>query len=99
MVSQNFPLQCPYLIKDNYKTWCIRIKAWLGFQDLCETVKKGFEKPIEKAKLTSTQREAVQKARRKDQQALTIIHQCLDDATFEMVANTAIAKQACEVLQ
>jgi len=49
--------------------------------------------------LTSTQREAVQKAQRKNQQALTIIYQCLDDATFEIMANTAIAKQACEVLQ
>jgi len=54
MVSPNFPLQCPSLIKDNHKTWCIRIKAWLGFQDLCKTVKKGFEEPIEEAKLTST---------------------------------------------
>jgi hypothetical protein len=49
--------------------------------------------------LTSVQREVVQKARRKDQLALTIIHQCLDDATFEIVANVTTAKQACEVLQ
>jgi len=49
--------------------------------------------------LTSVQREVVQKARRKDQLALTIIHQCLDDATFEIVANVTIAKQAWKVLQ
>jgi hypothetical protein len=49
--------------------------------------------------LTSVQRKVVQKARRKDQLALTIIHQCLDDATFEIVANVTTAKQACEVLQ
>jgi hypothetical protein len=49
--------------------------------------------------LTSVQRKVVQKARRKDQLALIIIHQCLDDATFEIVANVTTAKQACEVLQ
>jgi hypothetical protein len=35
----------------------------------------------------------VQKARRKDQLVLTIILQCLDDVTFEIVANTTTAKQ------
>jgi hypothetical protein len=32
--------------------------------------------------LTLAQGEVVQKKRMKDQQALTIIHQCLDDATL-----------------
>jgi hypothetical protein len=35
----------------------------------------------------------------KDQQAFTIIHQCLDDIIFELVANTTTTKQAWEVLQ
>jgi hypothetical protein len=43
--------------------------------------------------------EAVQKARRKDQLALTIIHQHLDDTTFEIVANVTTAKQSWKVLQ
>jgi hypothetical protein len=48
--------------------------------------------------LTSAQRKVVQKARRKDQLALTIIHQCLDDATFEIMANATTVKQAWKVL-
>jgi len=35
----------------------------------------------------------------KDQQAVTIIHQCLDGATFEIVVNKTTAKQAWEILQ
>jgi len=62
-------------------------------------VEKGFEEPIDWAKLTSTQKEAVQKARMKDQQALTIIHQWLDNATFETVANVTITRKTWEVLQ
>ena len=35
----------------------------------------------------------------KDQQTLTIICQCLDDAIFELVANTTTIKQVWKVLQ
>jgi hypothetical protein len=49
---------------------------------------------MEGVTLTSFKREVVQKIQRNDQQAFTIIHQCLDDATFDIVANTTIAKQA-----
>jgi hypothetical protein len=80
MTNTNFSLQCPRLTKDNYEIWYIRVKTWLASQDMWETIEKGFEEPIDdKATLTPAQREAVQKAQRNDQQALTIIHQCLDD--------------------
>jgi hypothetical protein len=54
------------LTKDNYEIWCIHVKAWLGSQDVWETIKKGFEEFIEGATLTLAQREAMQKARRND---------------------------------
>ena len=41
----------------------------------------------------------MQKAQRKDQQALTIIHQSLDDASFKIMVNATIAKQTHEVLK
>jgi hypothetical protein len=91
-VNPNFPFQCPKLTKNNYETWCIRVKVWLGSQDVWETVEKGFDESIDWATLTSAQREVVRKARRKDQQVLTIIHQCIDDVTFEIVANATTAK-------
>ncbi|GJX81903.1 retrovirus-related pol polyprotein from transposon TNT 1-94 [Tanacetum coccineum] len=36
--------QFPRLTKDNYGSWCIRMKALLGSHDMWEIVKKGIEK-------------------------------------------------------
>jgi hypothetical protein len=85
--------------KDNYQTWCIQVKAWLGSQDIWETVEKGFEELMDGGTLTSAQRDAMQKTWKKDQLVLTIIHQCLDDATFKIVANAITAKQTWKFLQ
>jgi hypothetical protein len=57
-------------------------------------IKKGFKWPIDRTTLTLTQIEVVQKARRNDQLALTIIHQCLDDTSFEIMVNTTTVKKA-----
>jgi hypothetical protein len=70
------------------------VKAWLCSQDVWETIEKGFEEPIKGVMLTLSQREAMQKARRKDQQVLTIIHQYINDVTFKIVANATITKQS-----
>jgi hypothetical protein len=54
-------------------------------------LKKTLRRPIDGVTLTSSQRKAVQKTRIKDQQALIIIHQCLDGATFKIMANATTA--------
>jgi hypothetical protein len=57
-------------------------------------IEKGFDELIKGVTLILAQMEVVQKAQRKDQQSLTIIHQCLDNTIFKIVANTTTVNQA-----
>ena len=74
------------------------MKALLGSQDMWKIVENGFEQPESDEGLSQQQIDAMHKARKKDQQALTLIHMCLDENMFEKVSSARSAKEAWEVL-
>nr|GEW87448.1 copia-type polyprotein [Tanacetum cinerariifolium] len=59
------------------------MNALLGSYDVREIVEKGVEKVDDESSLSAAQMVELQKERKKDQNGLTLIYQCLDDAMFD----------------
>ena len=98
MANGMLPFQMPRFTKDNYENWCIRMKAILGSQDLWEIITIGYTTPQDETSLSHAQKEVLQATKKKDQKALLLIHQCLDDAMLQKVASATTSKQTWDVL-
>jgi hypothetical protein len=48
MTTENAQTLIPKLTKDNYDSWCIRLKAFLGSQECIEIVEYGYDEPESK---------------------------------------------------
>jgi hypothetical protein len=48
MTTENAQTLIPKLTKDNYDSWCIRLKAFLGSQECIEIIQYGYDKPESK---------------------------------------------------
>ncbi|TYK22149.1 Retrovirus-related Pol polyprotein from transposon TNT 1-94 [Cucumis melo var. makuwa] len=75
------------------------MKALLGSQDVRDIVSNGYEEPESDAALNQAQRETLQNTRKKDQKALTIIHQAIDDNNFEKISGATTAYQTWQILE
>ncbi|PHT81325.1 hypothetical protein T459_14340 [Capsicum annuum] len=75
------------------------MKAILGSQVAWDIADKGYTKPTIEETLSQNEKDVLIKTRKKDQQALTLIHQCLDDGMFEKVTDATTSKKVWEILQ
>ena len=102
MTTENAQTLIPKLTKDNYDSWCMRLKAFLGLQECIEIVQYGYDEPESKEvedTLQETEKQVLKANRKKDNKAKTIIYQGLDEAIFEIIAFAETSKEIWEAPQ
>ncbi|XP_022855208.1 uncharacterized protein LOC111376481 [Olea europaea var. sylvestris] len=98
-MNSSFPFAVPKLIKENYGHWSIHVNALLGSQEAWEVVEKGYDEPENERAFSQAQKNALQRHRKFDQHAFSIIHMGIDEAMFEKIASSTKAKEAWEILE
>ncbi|KAG5586242.1 hypothetical protein H5410_046676, partial [Solanum commersonii] len=94
--NMNLTKYIHYPPSQNYEKWCLRMKVILGSQVIWDIVEKGYTKPANEEIFSSNEKEVLLKTIKKDQHALTLIHQCLDDGMFEKVVDATTSKETWE---
>lgn len=93
----NVPVSLPLLDGKNYERWSIQMKVAFGYQDVLDVVQNGVQELGENP--TDEQRTAYNGAKKKDCRALFFIHQSLDNANFEKIADVKSSKEAWDTLE
>ena len=78
------------------------MKTLLGSQDIQDLVEDGYTEPANaaaEATLTDAQRKTLKESRKKDNKALFLIFQDVDESTFEKISDAKTSKNAWEILQ
>ncbi|XP_019423054.1 PREDICTED: uncharacterized protein LOC109332526 [Lupinus angustifolius] len=95
--NSGLTMTLPILDGKNYERWSVQMKVLFGYQEVLEIVQDGYESIGEDA--TKTQRSILRECKKKDCKALFIIHQCVDGANFEKIANAETTKEAWDNLE
>ncbi|XP_019451820.1 PREDICTED: uncharacterized protein LOC109353918 [Lupinus angustifolius] len=95
--GSNLPaMGLPILTERNWDRWRTQMRGLFNFQEVSEVVEDGFFPLYPEA--TKMQRTTHKEAKKKDNNALFLIHQCVDDVHFEKIQNASIAKEAWDIL-
>ena len=85
--------QVPTLNNNNYDNCSIKMKALLGAHDVWDVIEKGYNEPQNEASLSQSEKDSLKDSRKKDNKALFLIYQALDDNSFEKILDTTSAKK------
>ncbi|KAL5774812.1 hypothetical protein ACOSP7_012369 [Xanthoceras sorbifolium] len=97
--NNSVPFRVPLFTEENINDWYIRMKSLLGSQDVRKIVDKGYWESENEASLNQSRKDVLQNTKENNQEALIIIHQAIDDKTFEKISSAKSAKQAWQILE
>ncbi|RDX89500.1 hypothetical protein CR513_28761, partial [Mucuna pruriens] len=86
----------PILDDSNYERWYTEMTVLLEFHDLYDIVIEGY-RPLGPHP-TDAEKEDYREAKRKDAEALLLIHQSVNSAYFQKIASATSAKAAWRIL-
>ncbi|XP_019429621.1 PREDICTED: uncharacterized protein LOC109337166 [Lupinus angustifolius] len=95
--NANFSTYLPILNGKNWNKWCIQMKAIMGYQEVSELIEEGFQDLPTKP--TRAQVVTYKENRRNDCKVMFILHQYVDDAHFEKIAEVATSQEARRILE
>ncbi|XP_050242378.1 uncharacterized protein LOC126691373 [Quercus robur] len=100
MSSNMVQPQIPKLMKENYESWHIQMKALFGSQELWELVTNGYVEPTSEQEATYNveQKNLLKDQKKKDKKALFLLYQWVNESTFEKIAKAESSKEAWKFL-
>lgn len=93
----NLPsMSIPILTEKNWDRWCTQMKVLFSFQEVNDVIETAFPVPDNNA--SDAQKSTYKENQKKDNKALFLLHQCVNDVHFEKLQNAKTAKEAWDIL-
>ena len=89
-------LSVPILDGKNYNWWCVQMRVLFDYHELWDVVESGVSALA--ANATEAQRVAHRDRKKNDNKALYLIHQGMNDETFEQIEGATTASEAWTIL-
>jgi len=89
-------LSVPILDGKNYNHWCVQMRVLFDYHELWDVVESGVS--ALDAKATEVQRVALRDQKKKEKKALYLIHQGMNDETFEHIEGATTTNEAWTIL-
>jgi len=80
----------------NYNRWCVQMRVLLDYHELWDVVESGVSALA--ANATEAQRVAHRDQKKKDNKALYLIHQGMNDEMFEQIEGATTVSEAWTIL-
>jgi len=90
MAVAGIPGNFPIFDGKDYDDWCVKMDAILGFQEVDEVVKIGFQEPPKN--VGEELNAAFKENKRLDCKARVLRHQCVSATIFQKISKVATSK-------